>query len=108
MSDDIIVIADNIIQEVILNTSEYTITYTNDNQYEIVFHNVTQIDQVDIRNTTFIYDTNGDLYRVQKSDGSHKTFSYNLDGSINNITDGSNTWSYIYDSNGNLINIQVI
>lgn len=93
-------------QQIIVSNQDITVSQVGSDQYTIQFHNVLQLPYVDTRDTEFIYDSNNTLVRVNRSDGTYKIISYNINGTIHTVTNGSNTWSYIYDSGGNLINIQ--
>jgi len=58
-------------------------------------------------NSAFIYDVNGNLTRINKTDNTFKTFSYDANGNLETVFDGLRTSTFAYDANGLLSTITI-
>lgn len=63
-------------------------------------------DSPDLRGITYTYDGDN-VSRVDYSDGSYFTYTYDLDGNLLTKSDGLRTWTFVYVL-GVLTNITVI
>lgn len=62
---------------------------------------------LDNTDTTFTYDINGSLIRIDKASGAFLDFTYDTNGDLLSTANGIVTKTFIYDTNGNVVQILV-